>query len=92
VKIAIADLSLDPNNARKHSQRNLDAIAASLKQFGQRKPIVVHRGVVLAGNGTVEAAKTLGWTEIELDPKYCDVIVTRWENLTGEKATLVNSE
>ena len=25
---------------------------------------------------------------MELDPKYCDVIVKRWENLTGKKATL----
>ena len=25
---------------------------------------------------------------IELDPKYCDVIVTRWEEFTGKKATL----
>ena len=24
---------------------------------------------------------------IELDPAYCDVIVERWENLTGGKAT-----
>lgn len=23
---------------------------------------------------------------VELDPKYCDVIIKRWENLTGEKA------
>ena len=22
----------------------------------------------------------------ELDPKYCDVIIKRWENLTGKKA------
>lgn len=27
---------------------------------------------------------------MELDPKYCDVIVKRWENLTGEKAVLIN--
>ena len=66
MKVQIAQLALDPSNARKHSQRNLDAIAASLKKFGQRKPIVVHKGVVLAGNGTLEAAKTLGWTEIEV--------------------------
>lgn len=26
---------------------------------------------------------------VELDPKYCDVIVERWENLTGETAELV---
>jgi site-specific DNA-methyltransferase (adenine-specific) len=25
----------------------------------------------------------------ELDPKYCDVIVKRWEQLTGETAKLV---
>ena len=66
MKIQITQLSLDPKNARKHSQRNLDAIAASLEKFGQRKPIVVHRGVVLAGNGTLEAAKSLGWTEIDV--------------------------
>ena len=28
----------------------------------------------------------------ELDPKYCDVIVQRWENLTGEKAVLVRED
>lgn len=27
---------------------------------------------------------------MELDPKYCDVIIKRWELLTGEKAELVN--
>jgi len=62
--VAIESLELDPNNARKHSRRNLDAIAASLNKFGQRKPIVVHNGTVIAGNGTLEAAKSLGWTEI----------------------------
>lgn len=25
---------------------------------------------------------------MELDPKYCDVIINRWQTLTGEKATL----
>lgn len=27
---------------------------------------------------------------MELDPRYCDVIVKRWENLTGKKAVLIN--
>lgn len=27
---------------------------------------------------------------LELDPKYCDVIIRRWENLTGEKAVLIS--
>lgn len=29
---------------------------------------------------------------MELDPKYCDVIVKRWEGLTGEKAILLTTE
>ncbi len=28
---------------------------------------------------------------IELDPKYCDVIVKRWEDFTGQKAELVSA-
>lgn len=27
---------------------------------------------------------------MELDPHYCDVIIDRWEQLTGGKAALVN--
>jgi len=60
--INIDDLQLDPNNARKHSQKNLDAIAKSLQTFGQRKPVVItNENVVVAGNGTLEAAKQIGW-------------------------------
>lgn len=29
---------------------------------------------------------------MELDPRYCDVIISRWETMTGEKAVLVNAE
>ena len=29
---------------------------------------------------------------MELDPKYCDVIVNRWEKLTGGKAVLLDSQ
>jgi DNA modification methylase len=65
--IAVADLSLDPSNVRKHSRRNLDAIKASLRKFGQQKPIVVDaKGIVLAGNGTLTAAQELGWTKIQI--------------------------
>jgi hypothetical protein len=28
---------------------------------------------------------------MELDPKYCDVIVKRWQEFTGQKATLESS-
>lgn len=64
--VPLKTLTLDPNNARKHNERNLTAIANSLSTFGQRKPIVVHNGVVIAGNGTLAAAKSLNWTEISV--------------------------
>lgn len=64
--VKIADLTPDPNNARTHDDTNLKAIQGSLTQFGQRKPIVISQeNVIVAGNGTIEAAKRLGWTEIE---------------------------
>jgi ParB-like chromosome segregation protein Spo0J len=38
-----------------------------LRAFGQQKPIVIDdRNVILAGNGTYEAAKELGWSEIQI--------------------------
>jgi len=63
--INVNNLVLDPNNARKHSKKNLEAIAKSLQQFGQRKPIVITQdNIVVAGNGTLEAAKEIGWKGI----------------------------
>jgi ParB-like chromosome segregation protein Spo0J len=65
--ISIDDLELDPNNARKHSEKNINAICESLTQFGQRKPIVINANdVVIAGNGTVEAARKLGIKALEV--------------------------
>jgi len=64
--VLIDDLELDPNNARRHSKKNLDAIAGSLERFGQRKPIVVWRNRVVAGNGTLVAARSLGWRAISV--------------------------
>jgi|TARA_R100000084_G_scaffold109071_1_gene73826 site-specific DNA-methyltransferase (adenine-specific) len=62
-----ADLINDPNNARTHDDRNIDAIVASLDRFGQQKPIVVDaNNVVVAGNGTLAAAVSLGWKSINV--------------------------
>ena len=64
--LRIQELTPDPKNARKHGAENLKILAESLKKFGQRKPIVISEsGQVVAGNGTLEAAKKLGWLEIQ---------------------------
>lgn len=64
--VNISSIVLDPANARKHNQANIESIKGSLALFGQRKPIVVREDgrVVIAGNGTVQAARELGWTHI----------------------------
>ena len=65
--IPITDISQDPANVRKHSQRNIEAIAASLRASGQQTPIVIdRRNIVIKGNGTLAAAKLLGWNEIQV--------------------------
>ena len=64
--VPIDTLVADPANARTHGPENLDAIAGSLHVYGQRKPVVARRdnGVVIAGNGTLAAARSLGWTHL----------------------------
>ena len=65
--IEIKELMNDPANVRKHDERNLDSIKASLLRFGQQKPIVVDgKGIVVAGNGTLMGARSLGWKEIQI--------------------------
>ena len=64
--VPIETLHNDPDNLRVHGDRSQKAVTDSLRQFGQQKPIVVREedGVVLAGNGTLNAAIGLGWTHI----------------------------
>ena len=49
---------------------------------------------MFGGSGsTLIACEQTGRTcyMMELDPHYCDVIIQRWENLTGEKAVLLDA-
>jgi hypothetical protein len=60
--VSVDTLSADPSNARTHSAHNLNIIRGSLAKFGQVKPVVADQaGVVLAGNGSLQAARALGW-------------------------------
>ena len=61
----IAELKVDPGNARRHGERNLAAIKSSLADFGQQKPVVcLPDGTVIAGNGVLVSAMELGWSEL----------------------------
>jgi len=66
-RVPIESVAVDAANVRLHPSTSLDAIGASLRRFGQQKPIVVdEHGVVRAGNGTLVAARQLGWSHIEI--------------------------
>lgn len=93
IELPIEKLVPDPNNARKHDSKNLDAIRGSLAKFGQQTPIVIDaQNIVLKGNGTVEAAKQLGWTSIktvrsQLTTNTDKVAYALADNRSGELAS-----
>ena len=62
---AVEDLALDPRNPRQHSQRQVNQIADSIREFGFVVPVVVDdTGQVVVGHGRVLAAKKLGMPRI----------------------------
>ena len=57
----LADLSLPPRSVRSHTQRQIKALAKSLRDFGAIIPAVVDRsGVIVAGAAIIEAARRIG--------------------------------
>ena len=60
----ISELKPHPRNYNNHSDRQVDDLALSLKRFGQRKPIVTWRDMIVAGHGLTMAAQMAGWTSI----------------------------
>ncbi len=60
----IIDLIPYEKNSRIHTDAQLDQIAASIKEFGFRNPVIVDGDNILAGHGRVEAAKKLNMNEV----------------------------
>ena len=72
------------------TQKPIKLLSDILKDFTRKKEIVLD---VFGGSGsTLIACEQLNRKcfMMELDPHYVDVIITRWENLTGQKAVLLN--
>lgn len=52
-------------NAKKHSKKQIQQLANSIKEFGFNQPVVVDKdGVLIVGHGRLEAAKFLGFKEV----------------------------
>ena len=61
----VSSLLPDPRNARTHPKRQVEQIAASIREFGFANPILVDaEDTIIAGHGRLLAAKALGMTEV----------------------------
>ena len=63
--LPLAELTLDPLNARLHKPAQINQIARSIAAFHFNVPVLVDaEGKVLAGHGRVLACRQLGWSEV----------------------------
>lgn len=85
-RVSVDSLKLDDTNARSHSDESVKAIAATLSSFGQYGPLVVRKSdnVVLAGNGTLEAIRSLGW-------KYADVVFVDVDERSSDMLAVIDN-
>lgn len=75
-------------NAEHPTMKPIDLLVYLIKNSSKENDIILD---LFGGSGsTLIAAEQIQRTcyIMELDPKYCDVIIKRWENLTGQKAIL----
>ena len=93
-EVDINDLVQDKRNFNKGSEQGQQLMERSFKELGAGRSILLDKNgnIILdtfGGSGTtIVACEQLGRKArlMELDPHYCDVIIARWEKLTGEKA------
>lgn len=79
----------DHDNELSYS-KPIELCAKFIKLYSKSKVLDLFGG----SGSTLIACEQLNRTcyMMELDPKYVDVIIDRWETLTGEKAVLLNVE
>jgi ParB-like chromosome segregation protein Spo0J len=62
---SIRDLSVNPQNARTHSKKQVNQLAESIRAFGFTNPVLLDQSdMVIAGHGRVAAAKQLKMLEV----------------------------
>ena len=75
-------------NAEHPTMKPIDLLVYLIKNSSKQDELILD---LFGGSGSTliaaEQIQRICYT-MELDPKYCDVIVKRWETLTGQKAVL----
>jgi ParB-like chromosome segregation protein Spo0J len=62
----IDTLAPHPRNYNQHPPEQLERLSASLRQFGQVRPIVVHGDTIIAGHGVYMVAQHLGYSTLRV--------------------------
>lgn len=85
----VMDFNKPSRNGEHPTMKPVELFAYQINNSSKEHDVVLD---IFGGSGTTliacEQLNRYCYT-MELDPKYCDVIIKRWENLTGEKATLI---
>jgi ParB-like nuclease domain len=82
--VPIDSLEPYPDNPR---QGDVERLRASLRRFGQRKPIVTEDTITVAGNHLVIAATAEGWTHVAAIPNEFDDEEERRAFMIADNAT-----
>ena len=86
----IWDIDRTKKNDLHPTMKPVELCKTAIKNSSKRDQIVLD--LFLGSGSTIIAAETLGRKcyGIEIDPHYCDVIIKRWEDFTGQKAELLD--
>lgn len=64
-RVSLSELKPYENNAKRHGKRQIERLAASIKEFGFVSPILIDKNnVIIAGHGRFEAATSLGMEKV----------------------------
>lgn len=77
-KLKISELKPYKNNAKIHTEKQIEQIKSSIEKFGNNDPIGIwgKDNLIVEGHGRYEALKQLGYDEVE---------VIRLDHLTDEE-------
>lgn len=85
-------MASEKKNRVHPTQKPVKLFAQIVKKFDKNNNFKTVLDLFGGSGSTLIACEQMNRTcfTMEIDPKYCDVIIKRWENLTGEKAVLIN--
>ena len=85
-EVSVWDVRREPKNAFHPTQKPVELCERAMANHSVGKVLDLFGG---SGSTLIACEKTNRKAYLmELDPKYCDVIIKRWQDFTGKQATL----